>query len=346
MLFFRKNEKHDMSLNHAYGHHMATEISQAREVFVKRLTSDIALDPLPQAWNRVYTIARGSSDAVATILSYEWMRVLNLPMTSLPPSIFSLGSGIQMDEALCLVISQSGSSHDLVSSTKGAVERGAHVLALTNQEASPVEEHAHQTLPILAGPEVAVPATKTVIASIAAGLAILGQLAPEYRDTFYPAIQAFERLKERLHPRFDKTYKVLKEAEHVYVIGRGAGYGAAQEVALKLKECCSLHAEAYSASEVLHGPLQLAKKPLSVLILDTGEVCAEQSLEHVEQRLRAAKVNVVRMTPSLADLSSLSPAAAAAVLLYLMYPIIRRLSLDAHLNPDRPDLLSKVTFTK
>ena len=88
-----------------------------------------------------------------------------------------------------------------MSSTKGAVERGAHVLALTNQEASPVEEHAHQTLPILAGPEVAVPATKTVIASIAAGLAILGQLAPEYRDTFYPAIQAFERLKERLHPR-------------------------------------------------------------------------------------------------------------------------------------------------
>ena len=52
----------------------------------------------------------------------------------------------------------------------------------------------------------------------------------------------------------------------------------AQEVALKLKECCSLHAEAYSASEVLHGPLQLAKKPLSVLVLDTGEVCAEQSL--------------------------------------------------------------------
>ena len=84
MLFFRKNEKHDMSLNHAYGHHMATEISQAREVFVKRLTSDIALDPLPQAWNRVYTIARGSSDAVATILSYEWMRVLNLPRPHYP----------------------------------------------------------------------------------------------------------------------------------------------------------------------------------------------------------------------------------------------------------------------
>ena len=157
-----------MSLNHAYGHHMATEISQAREVFVKRLTSDIALDPLPQAWNRVYTIARGSSDAVATILSYEWMRVLNLPMTSLPPSIFSLGSGIQMEKALCLVISQSGSSHDLVSSTKGAVERGAHVLALTNQEASPVEEHAHQTLPPCRSSCRA--SHKTVIAPIARDL--------------------------------------------------------------------------------------------------------------------------------------------------------------------------------
>ena len=117
------------------------------------------------------------------------------------------------------------------------------MLALTNQEASPVEEHAHQTTPILQVKRLPCQPQNSHHLNCS-GTCHFGPACSWYRDTFYPAIQAFERLKTT-HPRFDKTYKVLKEAEHVYVIGRGAGYGAAQ-VALKLK-CCSLHAEAYSA---------------------------------------------------------------------------------------------------
>ena len=80
-------------------------------------------------------------------------------------------------------------------------------------------------------------------------------------------------------PMLDSMVSGLLRAQNVYVIGRGAGLGAAQEVALKLKECCALHAEAYSAYEVLHGPLQLVTKPLTILILDTEEAATQDSLD-------------------------------------------------------------------
>ena len=66
------------------------------------------------------------------------------------------------------------------------------------------------------------------------------------------------------HPKAAAIRAALLRSPHVYVIGRDTGYGAAHEIALKLKECCAVHAEAYSASEVLHGPLQLVTKPLTV----------------------------------------------------------------------------------
>ena len=148
-----------------------------------------------------------------------------------------------------------------------------------------------------------------------------------------------------VHPEHTALRRVLSEAQHVYVIGRDTGLGAAHEIALKLKECCALHAEAYSASEVLHGPLQLVTKPLTVLLLDTQFPLIKSSLDIAEARLLAAGAKVFRIKPSDAGIQTLAPAAAAAALLYLLYPIIRQIAVDLGLNPDRPKTLSKVTDT-
>ena len=156
---------------------MRAELAEAPAVFAATLTG--AVDAAAQREiahlrpRAIYTIARGSSDAAANILSYEFMRELGVPMTSLPPSVFSLGRGVGMLEALALVVSQSGASNDLVLSAKGARERGAEVIGLINAAGSPVAEHAHLVLPIGAGPELAVPATKSVVGAIAAGMALL-----------------------------------------------------------------------------------------------------------------------------------------------------------------------------
>ncbi len=145
------------------------------------------------------------------------------------------------------------------------------------------------------------PATKTVIGSIAAGMALLSALNPAYaaRAEASAATIATANLTPSRRP---KITHALPRASHVYVIGRDTGFGAAQELALKLKETCALHAEAYSSSEVLHGPLQLATNPLLVLILDTDQPDVQDSLEHRRARVSA---------PSAARSSACGPAMSA-----------------------------------
>ena len=333
------------------GAHMKSEIADAPAVFASSLAESVsgtakkALSRLNLTQIRaLYTIARGSSDAAANILAYEFMRELGLPMTSLPPSVYSVGRGVALADTLALVVSQSGASEDLVRSAQGARDNGATVVSITNQPASPVEMIAHIALAIGAGPELAVPATKTVIGSIAAGMALLSALKPGY-DTRATASAKAILAAPRAHPDAPSITAALTAASHAYIIGRDTGYGAAQELALKIKETCALHAEAYSSSEVLHGPLQLATKPLLVLILDTGQPNVRASLDAAEDRFRAISGNVFRLRPADVGASGLTPAAAAALLLCLTYPIVLDTALALGHDPDRPATLSKVTQT-
>lgn len=330
------------------GAHMQSELAEAPAVFARTLRSAVSVSDAAQIAaltpRAIYTIARGSSDAAANILSYEFMRETGLPMTSLPPSIFSVGKGVALDGALALVVSQSGASSDLVLSAQGARGRGATVIGLINAPGSPVAEHAHLTLPIGAGPELAVPATKSVIGSIAAGMALLCHLAPGYAERAEASARAFDTALPAL-PQAKALLSALLRANHVYVIGRDTGYGAAQELALKLKETCALHAEAYSSSEVLHGPLQLATNPLLILILDTGQPDVQASLDTAEARFKAAGGTTYRLRPADIGATSLTPAAAAAMLLCLTYPLVLATALALGHDPDRPETLSKVTQT-
>lgn len=322
---------------------MAAEAAQALAVFGRALQQPInaASFGTPRA---IYTIARGSSDAAANILAYEFMRELKVPVTSLPPSIFSIGEGVSMHDAAALVVSQSGASDDLIRSARGAARNGATVTAITNQPDSPVEHMADLTVPVDAGPELAVPATKTVVGSISAGMALLSALKPEYGDRAKAAAEALSRAGSA-HPQAQELQSALLRARHVYVIGRDTGYGAAQEVALKLKECCAIHAEAYSSSEVLHGPLQLATNPLMVLMLDTGGSAIQSSLDKAEAQFRCVDCDVHRIGAADLGVPDLVPAAASALLLAVMYPVILNTALALGMNPDAPETLRKVTQT-
>lgn len=325
------------------GHLMARESAECLSVFAHAAAQEIA-SALPALPRSMYTVARGSSDAAANILSYEYMRELGLPVTSLPPSVFSIGDGVDLSDSAALVISQSGASDDLVRTAKGAAKAGAQVLAITNQPDSPVEAAASLTVPIGAGPELAVPATKSVVGSVAAGLALLGALKPAYRADAQHAADTLRDLTLAL-PQAAALQAALLRAHHVYVIGRDTGYGAAHELALKLKECCAIHAEAYSSSEVLHGPLQLATNPLMVLMLDTGHPEIQASLDQAEARFRGINSDVHRVRIQDLGVDKLVPAAAAALLLSAIYPVILNTALALGMNPDTPETLAKVTQT-
>lgn len=328
------------------GRHMAAEIEEAAGVFARAAALDLSAPVAAmglRAAKAVYTIARGSSDAAANILSYEFMRELGVPVTSLPPSVFSVGAGVAMDGAAGLVISQSGASEDLIRAARGMRDKGATVTAITNVAGSGVEAEADITLPINAGPEQAVPATKTVIGSVGAGLALLAALSPAYADRLAKTFDAFSAVGGLAKPDHDGLRAALLRARHVYVVGRDTGFGAAHEIALKIKETCAIHAEAYSASEVLHGPLQLATNPLTVLVLDTGAPGTRESIENAVARFRATGSDVHRIAPTV---TGLTPAAAAAAILRHIYPVILDTALALGHDPDAPATLSKVTVTR
>ena len=147
------------------------------------------------------------------------MRELGRPMRSLPPSVFSLGRGVDMAGAAALVISQSGASDDLVRSAIGVRKLGGAVLAITNQPGSAVEVAAHVTLAIGAGAELAVPATKTVLGSVAAGMVLISALVPGYAGRMDASATAFLALAGMAHPMAADLCAALLRAQRVHVIG-------------------------------------------------------------------------------------------------------------------------------
>ncbi len=319
------------------GPHMAAEMREAAGVFSRAVVQDVPALTRPAA---IYTFARGSSDTVANVLSYAFMAQLGLPMTSLPPSVFSLINGVSLDRALSLIISQSGASDDLVACAR---QPGA-VIAITNVPGSPVEAAANSVVRVDAGPELAVPATKSVVGSIAAGMALLAAIDPGYRGACEQAAASFAAGLPDL-PDIAAKAATLSQARHVYVLGRLASFGVAQETALKLKETCAIHAEAYSASEVLHGPLQLSTRALTVISLDSADPVAQPSLRAAEERFAAEGATILRICPDDIGLPHMAQPAMAAALLCMIYPLIHATANHLGLNPDAPTTLKKVTST-
>lgn len=333
----------------SFGQIMASEIAEAPDVFVRAGLADHndAVERLGlRTLKSIYTIARGSSDAAANIIAYEAMRELQIPVTSLPPSVFSVGPGVRLDGAGVLLISQSGASEDLVLCAKGARAQASPLFAITNKPGSPVEAIADVTLPISAGPELAVPATKTVIGAIAVGMAVLSALSKDYAASTRRSVAVFEKAEAKNHPILDALRAGLASHQHIYVVGRDVGFGAAQEIALKIKETCAIQAEAYSSSEGLHGPLQLATRSMLVLLLDTDQPEGRASLDIAQDRFLKAGVTVHRIRASDLAAAVMAPAASAALLLFSIYSVIREVSLALGYNPDAPSTLNKVTTTR
>lgn len=320
------------------GIHMATEMLEAPKVFARAVMQTLAPIEKPSA---IYTFARGSSDTVANILSYEMMAEFQIPMTSMPPSVLSLGGQLNMNDALGLIISQSGGSADLVACARAL----KHSIGIINADNAPLEPYLDQLIPVQAGTERAVPATKTVVGSIGAGMALMSAMDQRYQKQCEAACAGFTSGLPELSNSDDLT-DALIASEHVYVLGRRATFGVAQEIALKLKETCAIHAEAYSASEVLHGPLQLSTKPLTIISLHASDRLAQDSLDVAEARFAQEGAQVIPINLEKMGLTPLPQPAMAAALLSLLYPVIYRTAIALGHDPDQPKTLLKVTSTR
>lgn len=316
---------------------------KANRPSVERLAESLRQRP-PRA---VVTLGRGSSDHAATYAKYLIETRLGVLTASGAPSISSIYEARQeLGDVLFLAISQSGRSPDLLSAVEAARAAGARVVALTNDAASPMADLAHVTVPLHAGPETSVAATKSYIATLAA----IAQLTAAWaRDAELTA--ALDRLPQQLLQAWDMDWSpaksVLTPVQNLYVLGRGPGFAAAQEAALKLKETCGLHAEAFSAAEVLHGPMALVDGVFPVLIFAQKDL-SEDGVVGLARQLTARGAQVLlagadepRALPFTPTHAALQPIA----LIQSFYRLANDVALARGLDPDSPPHLRKVTET-
>ncbi len=296
------------------------------------------------------SVARGSSDHAATYLKYASELLLGLPVASVGPSVASVyHARLRLAGALCLTISQSGQSPDIVAMTRAAVRDGAQVLAITNDPQSPLAQAADTTLLLHAGPELSVAATKTFVTSVVAGLAFLAEWAENEALT-----AALETLPGHLAQATSIDWPDLRAAlegrSSLFTLGRGPSWAIAGEAALKLKETCQLHGEAYSSAEILHGPVSIVGEGFPVLAFAVGDA-AETGLAEVADRIAEMGAQVfvtsdlVRRAHRLPHIRTGHPLTDQLALIVSFYAMVERLAVERGINPDTPRHLRKVTET-
>src|SRR5688572_1812817 len=215
----------------------------------------------------VVTCARGSSDHAATYAKYLIESHTHVLTSSAAPSVSSIyESQADLDGVLFIAISQSGMSPDLLTATRNAREGGALTVALCNSPESPLMRIVDVAVPLHAGPETSVAATKSYIASLSCIAQLLAHWT-EDRKLLAALPQLPELLQRAWKCDWAPAVDALRGAVNLFVVARGYGLGVAQEAALKLKETCGLHAEAFSSAEVKHGPMALVGSGFPVIML-------------------------------------------------------------------------------
>jgi glutamine---fructose-6-phosphate transaminase (isomerizing) len=297
----------------------------------------------------VITCARGSSDHAATYAKYLIETHAQVLTASAAPSVSSL-YGVTQDVRGCLfmAISQSGRSPDLLASVAAAKASGATILALCNSADSPLTAAADLVVELRAGAEKSVAATKSYLASLAAVAAVVAAWTQD---------AVLERALASLPDLMDRSWRLdwsaalapLESAENLYVVGRGLGLGAAQEIALKCKETCRLHAEAFSSAELRHGPYTLLRKGFPALLLAQSDA-TRSGIETLARELAHRGVPTLLAGADAAGATRLPTIDAAAevapiLLVQAAYRMIAALAVRRGLDPDHPPHLCKITET-
>lgn len=299
----------------------------------------------------VVTCARGSSAHAATFGKHLIERYLGIPVAAAAPNIATVyGERMQLKGQLVLTISQSGRSDDLTEFTAMAKAAGALTLAIVNDVDSPLAKACHVALPMAAGPELSVAATKTFIAALTALLRLAAAWTGD--DNLHAAI---DRLPDRLAAALDLDWSsatgVVSQASSLIAIGRGPTLAIAREAALKLKETSNLHAEAFSSAEFQHGPVALVSALYPILMfVPTDSAATGMRALAADLRGKGAALfsadHGAETTGQLPVLAPDHPDADAVCLIQSFYALAIRIAERRGVDVNRPRHLQKVTRTR
>ena len=340
---------------------MRTEALQAPAAVARLLAADLAAvqalarslheDP-PRA---MLTVARGSSDHAAHYLAYLVMARLGRLVTSLPMSLVTLyPSKLERNGLVSFAFSQSGQSPDLVAPTKHFAEGGARTVAFVNDAASPLAAASGTVLPLHAGPETSVAATKSYIAQVVAGarLVALWEAQTAADERLLSALHALPAaLDAATRCDWSAAVQALTGVDRLFVISRGTGLAVAMEAALKFKETCGIQAEAFSGAELRHGPMALVDTGYPLLIL-APHGPAQAGLLALAQDMRQRGARVLLAAPDGTPGAELPLVGTGhedldpITVVQSFYPMVEALARARGRDPDAPPHLATVTRTR
>lgn len=298
----------------------------------------------------VATCARGSSDHAAAYLKYVLEIATGTPVVSIGPSIASVYEApLRLSGVPLVTISQSGQSPDLLALQAAAKTAGALTIAFVNTENSPLAREADIVIPLEAGPERSVAATKSFVASAVAAAGLVAGWTVD--STLTQALNGLpEVFDAALHADWSAAVPALVKRNSLYVVGRGPSFPIAQEAALKSKETAALHAEAFSLAEVMHGPLALVQGGFPVLALLPEDRAADAGRKALE-RVAAAGGNVFSAAVAqgqgtcLPVASTGHPTVDPLSMILSFYCLIEQVCHARGHDPDQPANLRKITET-
>jgi glutamine---fructose-6-phosphate transaminase (isomerizing) len=336
---------------------MLIESREAPQAVARLLAADadvyaaLAADLRKHDPQSLLTVARGSSDHAAQHMAYLLMARLGRLVTSLPMSLITLHAAqLRCQGLVAFAFSQSGQSPDLVAPMKFFKEGGARTVAFVNAAGSPLAAASQWQLPLHAGAENSVAATKSFINQLVAGVRLLA--AWQQNANLQNALTALpDALHQAQRCDWSAALPVLHHAERLFVIGRGTGLAVAMEAALKFKEVCGIQAEAFSGAEVKHGPMALVEDGYPLLVL-APRGPAQAGLLALAQEMRGRGARVLLAAPAGTAGAELPLATTADVdldtvaVVQSFYPMVEALARLRGLDPDAPRHLAKVTRTQ
>ncbi len=298
----------------------------------------------------ILTVARGSSDHAAHFMAYLIMARLGRLVTSLPMSLVTLyQSRIQCAGLVSMAFSQSGQSPDLIAPMRYFTEGGATTAAFVNDSTSPLAQASQWIFPLHAGTEKSVAATKSFIAQLVAGARMIAAWQDD-ASLKNALTQLPGALTRASLADWSAGAEMLKDADRLFVIGRGTGLAIAMEAALKFKETCAIQAEAFSGAEVKHGPMALIGEGYPLLIF-APRGPAQTGLLTLADEMRTRGAKVLLAAPAGTPGCNLPIVETASVdldpiaMIQSFYPMVEALARARGFNPDRPRFLMKVTRT-
>ena len=301
----------------------------------------------------VIIVARGTSDNAGHYLKYLLETQMGLPVGLASPSAATMyPASFKYEKCLLIAISQSGQSTDLLTFAKAAQAGGGFLLSITNDENSPLAKLSNIHIPILAGPELAVPATKSYVGQLMVSYLLVMAWAGKSMSAEAITSAANAILSDSIN--YKDFAKNLDISKPIYVLGRGFSYPNAKEFALKLQETCLVPVQGMSSSDFMHGPIASLNPSAQVVFIAPHQLPRE-SFGEAPERVRRITNKVYWIGSSaqasnddivLETAKTDSEIASCISDAIAFQKVTLELAVSNGLNPDAPQGLNKVTITR